>query len=219
MSIIQANQLSVQIANVAGGITVGADANVAGQLGVTGNIWVNGANIDTRGRHTIFIHGTGITPAFSNGAFHNTFETTTNKQTVRTLDFDPIVQKFGQFSIQMPKSWDRGNVFCQVVWSHANTVTNYGVVWSMQAVAYGNDNVLDTAFGTEQNMIDTGGTNNAIYISPESPGIVVEGSPAAEEYITFQIKRSPANTNDTLSIDARLHGVKIHYVSANTTED
>jgi hypothetical protein len=40
--------------------------------------------------------------------------------------------------------------------------------------------------------------------------MTVAGSPGPEEYVVFQVARAPADAADTMAVDARLHGVKIH---------
>jgi hypothetical protein len=109
----------------------------------------------------------------------------------------------------MPKSWDESTITYQAVWSHAATTTNFGVVWELSAVAVSNDDPGDVAFGTGQTSIDTGGTTDDIYVSPESSAITVAGSPAQDDFVMFKISRLPANGSDTMAVDARLHAIKL----------
>ncbi len=193
------------------GISIGnSTANIVSNSTV---ISKNGASIIPFGQHTLWIPAGAITPRTSNGASASSYEMTTNKVMVRTLDFDSTSEEFGQFSVQFPKSWDLGTLVAQCVWTQANTTTNYGVVWGIQAVAFADSDPMDTAFGTVVNMTDTGGTNNNIYISPESSALTVAGSPTAEEVTFFQIKRVVGDASDTMAVDARLIGVKIHYTT------
>jgi hypothetical protein len=165
------------------------------------------------GQQTIWVPAAAMYTRTTNGAAPGTVETSTNKIMLKTLDFDTTTQEFCQFAIQMPKGWDEGTLVCQFVWSHASTTTNFGVVWGIEAVALADDDAADAAFGTAVTATDTGGTTNDIYISPETSAMTVAGSPGAEEYVVFQVKRVPADGSDTMAIDARLHGVKIHYTT------
>ncbi len=187
------------------------------QSGVTvsGNIY---ANNDSIGQQTIWVPATAMTSRTTNGAAAGTAETTTNKVMLKTLDFDTTTAEYAQFAIQMPKRWDESTLICQFVWSHASTTTNFGVAWEIAAVAFADDDAADTAFGTAVTVTDTGGTTNDIYITSESSAMTVAGSPGAEEYVVFQVNRAPSNGSDTMAIDARLHGVKIHY-TVNTGKD
>jgi len=171
------------------------------------------------GQHTIWVSAGLMVPNITNGPGYAANETTTNDLMYVTYDFDTTTSESAQFQIQMPKSWDEGTLVVQAVWSHPSTTTNFGVVWSVSAVALADDDALDTSFGTAVTMTDTGGTTDDVYISPESAALTVAGSPAAEEYVTFKVSRSVSDGSDTLAVDARLHGLKIHYtIDANTDE-
>lgn len=171
------------------------------------------------GQQTIWVPASAMTARTTNGAASGTVETTTNKVMLKTLDFDTSTQEFAQFAIQMPKGWDESTLICQFVWSHAATTTNFGVVWAIEAVAFADDDAADTAFGTAVTATDTGGTTNDIYISPETSAMTVAGSPGNEEWIVFQVKRVPSDGSDTMAIDARLHGVKVHYTTNAAKDD
>ncbi len=179
----------------------------------------NDVSIIPFGQHTIWMPSVAMTPRTTNGPTVDTLQTATNGVMLKTLSFNASTNDHAQFWIQMPKSWDEGTLVYQVIWSQANTTTNFGVAWALSAVAFADDDPADTAFGTEVIVTDTGGTNNDIYISPESSALTVAGSPAAEELVYFQIKRLPANASDTMTVAARLHGVKIHYTTNAATDD
>lgn len=170
------------------------------------------------GKQTVWVPAAAMIPRATNGPAVGLVEMTTNKNMVKTLDFDATTQEFAQFDIRMPKSWDESTVTFIPVWSHAATATNFGVVWGLDAVAISNDDTLDVAFGTAQTSTDTGGTTNDSYQGPESSAITIAGTPAEGDYVQFRIHRDPANGSDTMAIDARLHGVLLLYTN-NTTND
>lgn len=211
----------------AGNVLIGRTTSTVGQnvkLDVAGaantsDILVNGVSASPLGQQTIWIPAAGMYARTSNGAASGTVETATNKVMIRTLDFDTTAQEFAQFAVQMPKSWNEGTLICQFVWSHGATTTNFGVVWAIEAVSFADAEALDAAFGTAAQVADTGGTANAIYITSETSALTVAGSPTAEEYVVFQVKRVPADASDTMAIDARLHGVKIHYTIDAAKDD
>jgi hypothetical protein len=152
------------------------------------------------------------------GAAAGTVEAATNDQMIRTFDFDTTTQEFVQFAVQMPKSYNLGTVVARFVWSHAATTTNFGVVWAIDAYAYSDNVGIDQTWGTEQLIADTGGTTNNLYLTSETPAITIGGTPGSEEYVIFRVKRVPANGSDNMAIDARLHGVKIHYTTNAATD-
>lgn len=193
-------------------------AGAPGATGPQGNPGATGpaGNI---GKHTIWIAAGAMISRATNGSAPGTIETTTNKNMIRTLDFDPTTQEFAQFEIAMPKSWDEGTVTFMPVWSHAATTTNFGVVWALQAVARSDDDAMDVAFGTEQVVVEVGGTTNDLYIGAASPAITIGGSPVENDVVLFQVKRNPAHASDNMAIDARLHGIKLFYTTNVGTDD
>jgi hypothetical protein len=171
------------------------------------------------GQQTIWVPAVAMYARTTTGAASGSTELATNDVMVKTFDFDASADEHVQFAIQMPKNWDEGTLVFQAVWSHPSTDTNFGVVFFMQAVAFANDDALDTAFGTAVSVTDTGGTTDDLYISPESAALTVAGTPGAEEYVVFQIYRDVSDASDTMAVDARLHGVKIHYTTDVLTDD
>lgn len=190
----------------------------AGVAAVEGSNILTAATGIAQGKHTIWIPAAAMVSRTTNGAAVGTVEMTTNKNMVKTLDFDTTTQEFAQFEVAMPKSWNESTVTFQPVWSHPSTTTNFGVVWALQAVATSDDDALDVAFGTEQTSTDTGGTTNDRYIGPESSAITIGGSPAEGDVVQFQIKRNVSDGSDTMAVDARLHGIKL-YITLNASTD
>lgn len=171
-----------------------------------------------QGRHTIFIPAAAMTSRTTNGAAAGTAEMTTNKNMFKTLDFDTTTQEFAQFEVWFPKSWNLGTVTAQFEWSHPSTTTNFGVAFGLAGVARSNDDAGDVAFGTAVVAVDTGGTTNDIYLSPETAAITIAGTPTAEDSVQFQINRTVADAGDTLAVDARLHGIRLFYTTNAATD-
>lgn len=171
------------------------------------------------GVQTIFVPATAMVARTTNGADAGTTELTTNKIMIKSLDFDAVTEQYAQFMVRMPKSWNESTVTFQAVWSHTATTTNFGVVWSLSAVAVSDDDGLDASFGTAQTSTDTGGTTNDVYVSPASSAITIAGSPAEQDYVVFQISRAVANGSDTMAVDARLHGVTLNFTTNAMTDD
>lgn len=170
------------------------------------------------GRQTVWVPATAMIGRTTNGAAAGTTELSSNKIMFKTLDFDTNTQEFAQFQIRMPKSWNESTVTFQPVWSHAATVTDFGVVWGLEAVAISNDDAGDAAFGSAQTSTDTGGTTDDIYIGPESSAITIGGTPQEGDWVVFQVKRVPSDGSDTLAVDARLHGISL-FITTNAATD
>lgn len=204
----------------------GAVALAAGdiQSGATYGITYDGTQFQlipslTGGKQTIFIPAGAMRPSSAGGcAALTTIATTSNRPDVSSLNFDASTQEYAQFCVAMPKSWNEGTVTAQFYWSHASTTTNFGVVWDIQAVAVSNDDTIDVAFGTAQQIADTGGTTDDLYVSSETPAITVGGTPAEGDLTAFRISRVTGDGSDTMAIDARLMGIAI-YFTTNTMFD
>ena len=174
---------------------------------------------DILGKQTIWVPASAMYPRTTGGAAIGTIQSATNNINLRTLDFDTATYEFAQFVIQMPKSWNEGTLIFQFIWTHAATTTNFGVEWVVRSTAYANDDALDVAPSNDVVIADTGGTTNDIYITGETPPHTVPGSPAAEELVLFDVYRNYVSASDTMAVDARLIGVKIHYTVDAAKDD
>lgn len=170
------------------------------------------------GLQTCWIPAGAMVARTTNGAASGTTEMATTYNMFKTLDFDTATAEYAQFCIQMPKSWNEGTVTAAFVWSHAATTTNFGVAFGLQGVAISNDDTGAVAFGTAQLAVDTGGTTNDIYITPATSAITIGGTPAANDYVMFQVYRAVSDGGDTMAIDARLHGVQLYYTIDAATD-
>lgn len=171
------------------------------------------------GLESVWIPAVAMYPRLTNGPSRGTVEMSTNKNIVKTLDFDTATAEYAQFQIKMPKGWDEGTVTAAFVWSHAATTTNFGVVWGLQAVAVSDDDAGDVAFGTAQTGADTGGTTNDFYTSPTTSAITIAGTPQANDLVMFQVYRDVSAGGDTMAIDARLSGIQLFYRCDAPTDD
>ncbi|MDF2747923.1 MAG: hypothetical protein K0S98_2210 [Propionibacteriaceae bacterium] len=194
----------------------GTGLSVSNADGSSGNPTVSMAG----GKYTLWVPAAGIRPSATGGcAALALVATAANQPDLSTLDFDATTQEYAQFWVAMPKSWNEGTITAQFLWSHASTATNFGVRWGLQAVALSNDDAIAAAYGTAQEVTDTGGTTNDLYISDETAAITIAGTPAEGDMVAFRVYRAPANAGDTMAIDARLHGVRVFYTTNAGTDD
>lgn len=184
----------------------------------SGVLSIEGVAVKNVGKETIYIPASAMIARTTNGAAASTAETTTNKVMIKTLDFDTSTQEFAQFSVWFPKSWNVSTITFQAEWSHAATTTDFGVVWALEGLALSDDDAMDTAFGTAQQVADTGGTTNDKYTTSESSAITIGNTPAAGDTVHFQVKRVPADGSDTMAIDARLHGIRLFFTTNAATD-
>lgn len=170
------------------------------------------------GKQTVWIPSGAWTTRTTAGAASGKTEATTNKEQINGLDFDAATVEYAQATIVWPKSWDDGTVTAKFFWRHGATTTNFGVVWGLQGVCIGNDDTLDVAFGTAQEVTDTGGTTDDLYVSDESAAITIAGTPTDDELCFLQLYRLATSGSDTMAVDARLLGVRLKY-TANAAND
>lgn len=196
-----------------GNVAYWCESNGAGAA-----VW-NSLGTASVGKLLIPVMAGGMSPSATGGcAALATIASASNQPDIQTLDFDATTEEYAQFAIPMPESWNEGTLTFAPIWSHASTTTNFGVVWSLQAVAVSNDDAIAVAFGTAVTSTDTGGTTNDLYVGPESSAMTVAGTPATADTVFFRIFRTPANGSDTMAIDARLHGIRLYYTSNAATD-
>jgi hypothetical protein len=194
---------------VAGGASVSSYEDHRAGSGGT----INAAQTTTSvlGKHAIYVSAAAMQPSVTGGCASLTaIASASNQPDILTLDFDQTTQEFAQFGIAMPKSWNEGTLTAAFVWSHASGAATFGVVWGLQAVGVSDGDSIATAFGTGQQVADTGGTANVVYRTGATPAITVGGTPQAEDMVFFRAFRVPADASDTLDKDARLHGVVLY---------
>lgn len=176
------------------------------------------ASLVGAGRHTIWIPAAALQPRLSAGAAPSTLELPANRLVLRTLDFDPIVPEHAQVLLQMPRGWNRGPLTAVLAWTHGPATTTFNVVWGLRAAAMGDAGTLGTAFGSAVLVTDTGATANNLYRTAETQGIAPATPPGDTSLLALEIFRAAGDAADTLSVDARLVGISLHYVTATNTD-
>ncbi len=170
------------------------------------------------GRQTIWIPAAALQPRLSAGAAASTVELSANRLVLRTLDFDPALPEHAQVLVQMPKGWNRGPLTAVVLWTHGPAAAPFNVVWGLRLLATGDAGSLAAGFGPTVLVTDTGGAADTLCRSGETAGLV-PATPAGENsLIALEVLRAAGDPADTLSIDARLIGIALHYVTASNTD-
>lgn len=178
------------------------DLNLATGL----NIQVNSAD-PKRG---LYVPASAMYPSTTAGcAALAQVESTTNDVNIKVLDFDGAgtSKEAAEFGIQSPTWWDASTLTVQFIWYA--TAGSGTVNWEAQAVAFSDDDALDAAYGTLQEVTDTLLATGDVHITAETAAITVAGTPVAGDWINVRINRDPAN--DTNTSDARLMGVRVRF--------
>lgn len=210
--IVEHSQLGVHDATIIGKLagtqtfsgtkTFSADLNLS--TGV--NIQVNSADP----KRTMYVPASAMIPSTTLPcATLVTFESATNDVNIRVLDFDGAgtTKESAEFGIQAPTFWDLGTVTVQFIWYA--TAGSGTVNWECQGLARSDDDALDTAYGTLQEVTDTLLATGDVHVSAETSAMTIGGTPAAGDWLQFRVNRDPAN--DTNTSDARLMGVRIRF--------
>lgn len=203
------------------GVVTGVEDHRAGPGGIhsgEGGVGGGGGG-STIGKHAVPVMAAAMRPSVSGGcAVLSAVASGANQPDIVTLDFDATTQEYAQFSVSMPKSWDEGTVTFRAAWSHPSTTTNFGVVWSLQAVAVSDGDSITANFGTEQSVADDGGTTNDLFTTAESASITIGGTPQPEDMVFFRVSRVTDASSDTLAVDARLHAIILYITTSAETD-
>ena len=185
--------------------------NAAGVLQVESTI------LKMAGKETIWIPSNAMTPTETNGCADITaVETTSDRPDMYVLDFDKDSDEHAQFSVAFPKSWNLGTVTFQVFWSGIASADD--VDWALQGVAFGDNDSIDTAYGTAVVVTDNAqGAVEECLVSAESGDVTIAGSPADDQLCYFRIFRDVSG--DAMAGDARLHGIKLFFTTDIANDD
>ena len=200
------------------GIELGHATDTTLSRSAAGELAVEGTLVKKVGTETIYVPAGAMTARTTNGAAAGTVESTTNKVMQSTLDFDQTTAEYAQFAVRMPKSWNASTVTAVFVWTANSTSTN-SAVWGIQGVSIGNDETIDTAFGTAQTVTDANtATAYQAHHSAATSAMTIGSSPAAQDWVVFQVYRDASNGSDTLAVDAMLLGVTLNFTSSASTD-
>ena len=193
--------------------------NTANTLSASGGeLSIEGVVVKKVGKETIWVPASAMTARTTNGAASGSVESATNKIMQLSLDFDASTDEFAQFTVRMPKSWNASTVTAAFTWTANSTSTN-SVIWGIQGVALGNDETIDTAFGTAQTVTDANtSTAYQVHISDETSAVTIGSSPGSQNLIVFQVYRDADNGSDNLAVDAMLLGVTLYFTTNASTD-
>jgi hypothetical protein len=171
------------------------------------------AKANAAGTQTIWLPAGSFTPTTTNGASYASQELATNDVMVAGYDFSAGTDQKVQTMIAMPKSWNESTVTAQIFWKDATTAGTGDVIWGVQALAVGNDDAMDAAFGTAQTVTDTFIASGDLHITSVTSAITAAGSPAEGDLLIVQVYRDADAGGDTYTQQARLIGVKLLYTT------
>jgi len=149
-------------------------------------------------------------PSTTNGCSAQTqVEYLTNDVDMFHLDFDPSSDEFAQWAVVMPDNYDGGTVTAQFMWTCDGGGASETVEWALQGRSYANNDDIDQAWGAAVSVNDVRLGTNKTHTSDATAAITLAGTPAAGQLAQFRVQRDVSE--DNLTVDARLIGVKLVY--------
>jgi hypothetical protein len=193
-----------------GAITIAANGDVT----FSGAISTGGSAFREQGKETIWVPVGAMRPTVSNGCAPITeVETTSGRPDMQVLDFDATSDEHAQFQIAFPKSWNEGTITFQVYWTTTASDTD-GVAWGLQGVAVSDNDTIDVAYGTAVVVTDDAlGAAEDQCVTAESSAVTIAGTPAVNDICYFRIFRDVSDSNDDMTEDARLIGIRIFFTT------
>ncbi len=171
--------------------------------------------VHTQGLQTIWVPAAAIVPRTTTGAARGVLESSSNKVTTPTLDFDASTIEYAQFQIAFPKNWDMGTVTAEVHWTAQSGSGT--VIWGLQGMSLSNGGVMDSAYGTAIESTDTVLSAKQVHMIAIA-AVTLAFTPDVGDESLFQVFRNAASGSDTLAVDANLLGINIFYTT-NAKDD
>lgn len=137
-------------------------------------------------------------------------EYTTNDVDMKSLAFDASSQEYAQCTWWTPLDWDADTITAQLMWTAASGVGT--VIWGVQGRCFADDDALDQAWGTAQEVTDILITAADLHVTDVTAAITLAGTPAAGQIAQLRVYRKAAS--DTLAVDAKLMGLRLAYTKA-----
>jgi len=184
--------------------TIDGDNNTISNLAI-------GAEVGTTLTETqeIWIPAGAFTSATTNGASITSRETSSNVVNYTYAAFDTSTSEIAWFTWTPPANWNAGTVRFKLYWTNTAGLTTETIDFDLAAVAFADDDALDTAVGSAANVTDTWIAQNDLHITAYSSAITIAGSPAAGEEVHFKLSRDVASDNMTGDVD--VIGVLLEY--------
>ena len=156
----------------------------------------------------------------TNGAATATEEYATNDVMSDHFLFDGATEEGVQFRFHLPADWDGNAVNAKFYWDAATGASaSDGVTWGIAMQAFQDNDALDNAFGTSVDTDDAVIAVGDLHVTSLSSDITIAGSPSAGDMVIAEVTRVVGDANDTMTEDAKLVGVTIHYTATAATYD
>ena len=148
----------------------------------------------------------------TNGATAGKVEYVSNYIVLNYYDFDKDTEQAIQTTITMPSRWDTSTgIKVRHKWTNGETGGTGGVVWGCRGQALSNSDPIDSAWGTEQIILEAFITDGDLHETTQTPSITIGGTPAAGDLIILEVFRKVAHASDDYNKKARYLGCWLQY--------
>ena len=155
-----------------------------------------------------FVLTSGMWMSVTDGATPpTTTEMSGNKNNIFGIEFPKDVKKFAECAFPMPSDYAGGTITAKFYWC-ANSPSTDAVTWGIAAVAFGDGEDRDAAFGTAKEVSDANSGAYHCQISAATAAVTIAGTPVAGELVNWRVYRDGA---DALAVSALLEAVVITY--------
>lgn len=150
------------------------------------------------------LKGTTTNGAGDADALPESAETATNLVNYDYIAFDDTTEENLFFQYSLPSGWDEGALTYRCKWTNPSGLAGEGLVFGLKGLAVGDDDALDSAWGTEVTVADDFLAQEDMHISPESAPVTIGGSPTEGDMVLFNFARKTDDDDDDLTGDARV---------------
>lgn len=164
------------------------------------------------GSTNVWIPAAQWIPRTTTGCGIDSREQATGNINTDELLFDTATIEYAQAMVTMPSNYNNGTVTARFYWTASAGTASTTVTWAIRGRAFGDNVALGQTYTTAaQSVTDAYFSANQMHISDATAAVTIDGTPAANKPIIFEIYR---DTADSLAADARLLGVEISYTAA-----
>lgn len=136
-------------------------------------------------------------------------ELATNDIMTKTAAFDNATDENIVFWWHPPETWDASTVTFALVWTNQSGAAAQTIDFDLAGRSLADDDAIDQALGTAQNITDGWIAQNDIHISSFSNAITLAGTPANTQPNVFKLTRD--TTADDLTGDAEVLAIILRY--------
>jgi len=162
------------------------------------------------------LRGTITAGAGDSNQLPQTRELPTNLVNIDYIPFDQTTEENAHFQYSVPTGWNEGTITFRYKWTAAGGSVGETVVVGLKALARGNDDPLDAAWGSEITVSDALLAVDDEHISAESAALTVGGTVAEGDAIYFNIARKTGS--DNLAADLQFKEIIVTFTRNSYTD-